>query len=469
MKQLLQTGTLFALLLLTGLTGCLAYAQSPNKFSYQAIVRDADGELVINNDVGVRISIIQNSAEGNTVYAETHIKLTNANGLVNLIVGEGDTETGDFQEIDWAEGPYFIKTEADPQGGTQFTVTTTNQMLSVPYALYAEQSGTPGPPGEDGTGIDDVEDNEDGTFTFHFTDGSSFTTPDLTGPEGSFPPGDLVGEIKFWDGEEWTSIAPGEQGQSLTFCDGIPVWGPCEEDDPGTVSDIDGNVYETVIINNQEWMTSNLRTTRYRDGSDIITGLGNNDWSNTSAGAYAVYPHDGGITEDDVEGIDTPEEMAAAYGKLYNWYAINDERNICPEGWHIPTNDDWDALVDYVIDQGHSNESNDPNGVGNALKSCRQVDSPHGDECDTEEHPRWGADDTHSGLDIFGYQAIPGGYRSPWGNYSSVDALGSYWAADEGSSSSAWYRVFNISNGRVYANDLSKNFGYLVRCVREAK
>ncbi|MBM3403824.1 MAG: hypothetical protein FJY10_02905 [Bacteroidetes bacterium] len=111
-------------------------AQSPQKLSYQAVIRDATGKLIQNSPVGIKISVLQGSATGVSVYTEVHSVTTNVNGLVSLEIGGGIT-SDDFSEIDWASGPYFLKTETDPMGGSSYTITGTSQLLSVPYALYA--------------------------------------------------------------------------------------------------------------------------------------------------------------------------------------------------------------------------------------------------------------------------------------------------------------------------------------------
>ncbi len=123
------------------------FAQSPEKMSYQAVVRDGSNNLVSSTAVGIQISILQGSASGTAVYVETQIPTSNANGLVSLEIGDGTVVSGDFASIDWANGPYFIQTETDSKGGTNYTITGTSQLLSVPYALYAENAGnsTPGP------------------------------------------------------------------------------------------------------------------------------------------------------------------------------------------------------------------------------------------------------------------------------------------------------------------------------------
>lgn len=118
-----------------------AMAQAPEKFTYQAVVRNASNSLVANAPVGVRVSILQGSATGSAVYSETHVATTNANGLVTLSIGGGNVQQGAFADIDWANGTYFLKTETDPDGGTNYSITSTQQMLSVPYALYAKEAG----------------------------------------------------------------------------------------------------------------------------------------------------------------------------------------------------------------------------------------------------------------------------------------------------------------------------------------
>ena len=124
-------------------------AQSPQKMSFQAVIRNNTNTLLSNQAVGLRMSILQGAATGTVVYSESQTATTNTNGLVSIQIGSGSVLSGNFSTIDWSNGPYFIQTETDVNGGLNYTLTSTTQLLSVPYALYAQTSGssTPGPQG----------------------------------------------------------------------------------------------------------------------------------------------------------------------------------------------------------------------------------------------------------------------------------------------------------------------------------
>jgi hypothetical protein len=129
---------LFTTILTAMIAASTAFAQSPQKMSYQAVIRDADDNLVKNEQVGMQISILKGSVNGQAVYRETHAPNTNENGLVTLQIGEGSVVFGSMSNIDWSDGPFYIKTETDPEGSSNYTLTITSQLLSVPYAFYAE-------------------------------------------------------------------------------------------------------------------------------------------------------------------------------------------------------------------------------------------------------------------------------------------------------------------------------------------
>ena len=137
------------------------WSQVPQQFSYQAVLRDEKGRILENTKVSVRISMLKGTESGDILYQELHETNTNTNGLITLQVGVGKKEIGEFSKIDWSAGPYFLKTETDPSGGTNYVLVGTTQLLSVPYALYAANS-QPGPKGDKGEQGDKGADGKDG-------------------------------------------------------------------------------------------------------------------------------------------------------------------------------------------------------------------------------------------------------------------------------------------------------------------
>lgn len=158
------------------------FAQSPQGINYQAVVRNSDGEIVPNQSVGIRISIL--TSLPSTVYAETHNVVTNEFGLVTLVVGNGNVTQGSFSTIDWANGPYYLQLEIDVNGGTNYLMLGSQQLMSVPYALYAESSGQAGSTGPTGPAGSDGANGTDGAAGPTGTAGSNGTNG-ATGPTGS--------------------------------------------------------------------------------------------------------------------------------------------------------------------------------------------------------------------------------------------------------------------------------------------
>jgi len=157
-------------------------AQAPLKMSYQAVIRNNVNALLANQTVGMRISVLQTSASGTPVFIETQTPTTNENGLVSLEIGAGNLVIGNFSSIDWSNGPYFIKTETDLTGGNNYSIISTQQLLSVPYALYASTSGSsiPGPQGLQGP-------------------------QGLPGPTGLLTSGATAGNTPYWNGASWVT------------------------------------------------------------------------------------------------------------------------------------------------------------------------------------------------------------------------------------------------------------------------
>ena len=149
-----------------------SFSQAPSSMSYQSVIRNTANMLIINTPVRIQVSILQGTSSGSAVYVETHTPTTNPNGLASLSIGAGTVVSGSFAAINWANGPYFIKTETDPTGGTTYTISGTSQLMSVPYALYAATSGN----ADALTGIVPVANGGTGSSTQNFVDLSTAQT-----------------------------------------------------------------------------------------------------------------------------------------------------------------------------------------------------------------------------------------------------------------------------------------------------
>jgi len=197
----------------------------------------------------------------------------------------------------------------------------------------------------------------------------------------------------------------------------------------GTVSDIQGNSYATIVIGEQEWMAENLRVTTYSNG-DVIPNLPTpSNWLNSSSGVWSHYSND------------TAYEIP--FGKLYNWYAVSDERNVCPTGWHVPSDAEWGDLFQYL--GGPSLEAE------GALKSVG-----------TEYWLPPNSNATNSS----GFSGVGGGALA--GNqFAMLYSTGSWWSSTEHSAQYAWCRDLTFSNG--YSNFAygDKTYGLSVRCIRD--
>jgi uncharacterized protein (TIGR02145 family) len=197
-----------------------------------------------------------------------------------------------------------------------------------------------------------------------------------------------------------------------------------------TVTDIDGNVYETVLIGDQLWMAENLKVTHYRNGDEIPTGLDNTNWTSTTQGAFAVYGDD--------------PMNAETYGNLYNWYAVDDSRGVCPEGFHVPTDNEFTVLTDYL------------DGTSVAGGKMKEAGFGH-----------WNSPNTGA-TNESGFTGLPAGYRYySTGVYYGMGDYGYFWSSTEYSSNFAWYRELNYDYSEVDRGSISKRNGFSVRCLRD--
>ncbi|MDD2889484.1 MAG: FISUMP domain-containing protein [bacterium] len=194
-------------------------------------------------------------------------------------------------------------------------------------------------------------------------------------------------------------------------------------------TDADSNHYAVVQIGTQVWMAENLKTTKYRDSSSIPNVTDNTQWANLTTGAYCNY--DNNVT------------YSNTYGRLYNWYAVADSHNMCPVGWHTPSDGEWTILTNYLGGQSVA---------GGKLKT----------NCTTP----WGSPN-YGATNGSGFSALPGGCHLNNGAFQGMGLGGYLWSATEGSAADAWSRDMYYFDAAVYRGNCSKRYGWSVRCVRD--
>jgi len=436
------------------------FAQAPEKFTYQAVVRNANNSLVANAQVGVRVSILQGSANGSAVYVETQTATTNANGLVTLSIGGGSVQQGTFASIDWANGPFFLQTETDPNGGSNYTVSTTQQLLSVPYALYAKMAGN----GFSGD-YNDLTNKPQNVSTFNNDAGyiTMDSVPEIPTNVSAFTNDAGYVTASQCDGLDICALANlatslqqqiediQAQLDSVGFIIDTAITHTTFSCGTSTVTDIDGNVYNTVQIGNQCWMKENLRTTHYSDSTSIPEG--------TTLSSTEPYYYDNSNSE-----IPLLER-----GYLYNWSAVmhgtdgsstNPSRvqGVCPTGWHVPSDAEWSQLTQYVSEQDNCRCSNDQTYIAKALASNTYWNTST-NIC--------AVGNDLSANNATGFSALPAGLINSSGFIYSLDYGTHFWSTTESASDRAWERSLGTAYPYVGRSSNYKRDGYSVRCVRD--
>jgi uncharacterized protein (TIGR02145 family) len=208
----------------------------------------------------------------------------------------------------------------------------------------------------------------------------------------------------------------------------------------GTVTDIDGNLYYTIRIGDQWWMLENLKVTHYRNGDPIPNVTDGGEWAGHSTGAYCDY-------DNDPANVDI-------YGRLYNWYAVDDTRGLAPEGWHVPTDEEWKQLEMYLGMTQAEADGEDWRGTdeGGKLKEASTM--------------LWNSPNTGA-TNESGFTALPGGARGGVGNFDAMGTDAHFWSSSQNGSSIAWFRSVSYGWSEIYRNAFDKNYGFSVRCVRD--
>jgi uncharacterized protein (TIGR02145 family) len=214
-----------------------------------------------------------------------------------------------------------------------------------------------------------------------------------------------------------------------------------------TLKDIDGNVYRTVTIGEQLWMAENLKTTKYCNGDSIrTTSPATLDITSESTPKYQ-WAYDGN------------EINIAIYGRLYTWYAVIDSRNICPSGWHVPTDAEWTILTDYLTNNGYGYK-------GNRDEISKSMAATSGW---TTNYIDGNVGNDQMSNDKSGFSAFGGGYRYGNGAFNGFGSFGYWWSATEVYATTALYRNLSYYHNDVYRDSSSKQNGISIRCIKNKK
>ncbi len=392
------------------------FSQAPQNIPYQAVVRNTDGSVLSNTPLTMTFKIHDVSATGTVVYEENHTTSSNAQGLVALNVAGGTPITGTFNTINWGNGAKFLHVLMNADNGV--VDLGTQQMMSVPYALYADDVNVR------------VSNSGDSLFIgdqFSIVPGVSAANPISMSNYGSvLLPGNATCQ------SEYISVTGCGGQDSLLYFD---------------------RYYNLVEIGGQCWFAENLATDKYRNGNSIPIGEANMQWQNISTGFYTTYNNE--IANDLI------------FGKLYNWYTTVDPRGVCPTGWHVPSDCEWmyleNSLGMSIFDQSYLGINDRGSGfVGKSLRSKNYWIYLPGD------------DPLMYSTNSSGFNALPGGYADfPTSNGGILTSAHfwttTYYLAENG----PVIRMLGEIEDGVYRNETASAFNSLynsffsIRCIKD--
>ena len=394
-------------------------AQTPQGFNYQATVRNTTGELIINSNVYFKFNVIQGAQTTVPVFTETHYVPTDDLGQVTLIIGEGTANTGVFSEIEWSLGSYFLGIELSIDGPNDYVAMGTTQLLSVPYALYAANSGNATP-----------------------------TTPDLDS---------VLAENNSANSQQIKNLQDPTEAQDAAtkaYIDALiaNLQSQIDNTEAASVTDIDGNTYNYIAYGTQVWTVDNAAMVTYRDGTLIPQVTGATEWSNLTTGAWCYHNND-------------PTKP-----RFYNWYAVmgihdtdpdTPNKEFAPDGWHVPSDAEWTTLENHLIANSYNY---DQTNTGN--KIAKSMASNTGWVFSSTEIGAVSNDQSLNNSSEF--NAFPEATRINDGSFDSdgegFDTI--FWSstvADLGS----WYRLLNYESSSLGRGASNNQSGFSVRFVRD--
>ena len=470
----------------------IATAQAPQGFNYQATVRNSSGALIINQNVNFKFNIMLNTSTSVPIFSETHYVPTDDLGQVNLTVGEGTATTGTFASINWGNGNYFLGIELNT--GTGYVAMGTTQLLSVPYALYANSAGSSNTssmivsPTVTTAAVSNLT-MFNATLTATITNANlnqinekGFAYSASPNPRRSDGLADGVGPslysyyvessgpFEYTINDVDVSFLPNTTYYVRAYVvteNEVVVYGnevsfttlPLYQNGNGA-TDVDGNQYPSILLNGQEWMQNNLTVSKYRNGDIIPEVTDPTEWSNLTTGAWRYVAND------------------PAYGKLYNWYAVNDPRGLAPQGWHVSTIGEYNTLITFLggTDVAGGKMKGGTWGTNGGVNFCTfysnltQFNNISGFSALGGNQ----VNETGDTLCAFScYFSIFAGYNNGQPMYNSGDicfgflgSFGKWWSVTSIDNTTANYMGLTIDSPGIVLDSSDKKAGYSVRCVK---
>jgi len=452
------------------------FAQAPQKMSYQAVIRNSNDSLLISTPVGMRISLVQGTPTGTVVFSETQTATTNANGLVSLQIGTGTAVSGTFAGIDWAAGPYYVKTETDLSGGTNYTIISSNELLSVPYALFSA-NGTPGPAGPIGlTG----ETGAQGA----------------TGATGLLSSGTAAGNTPYWDGSQWVvnGINLYNNGSNLGIGTTTPNASAITEMNSTTQGFLPPRMttlQRDAILEPAAGLTiynTTVNCLQWWNGTIWYDGCGNNTPSTNQpqyaagtvhcAGATTVVdvtnPTTGKTWMDRNLGatqVATSSTDAASYGDLYQWGRRADGHQCrTPAATSTLSSIDQPTHGDFIIAPNAPYDWRSPqntnlwqgvNGINNPCPSGYRI--PTEPELEAERSS-WSSNNSAGAFASPLKLPVAGLRNNSNGSLGVVGAFGHNWSSTVSGTGSR-YLYFGSSDAEM--NGYDRALGFSVRCIKD--
>lgn len=477
------------------------FAQAPQGFNYQATVRNSAGALIVNQNVNFKFNIMLNSATSLPVFSETHMAPTDDLGQVNLVIGTGTATVGTFSSINWGTGNYFLGIELNTGAG--YVAMGTTQLLSVPYALYANSAGNTQTATPNLASVLAVNNNANNTKITNLADP---TNPQDAATKSYVDGLNNSSLMKFngWDNYQiWNDnttfqLQPNSflfinaNNTTLVFpnttsnfgdviyiyvmqkevpninlqANGLPI-GVRDNNEPndffststGTITGKFKGGLNTLVHVGDYWMVGDFEKT----GTIPSVVIGSQIWSSKN---LDVTTYNDGTP---IPQVTDPTQWAnlttgawcyynndsangAIYGKLYNWYAVagihdNDpntpNKTLAPLGWHIPSDTEWTTLTTFL---------GGPQVAGGKMKSTGTS---------LWLSPNLGA------TNLSGFTGFPGGCRPPSGIFDNIGYDGFWWSSSEFGNLDAWYIKLGYSDTNANNLNYNKKDGFSVRCIKD--